>query len=351
VAVTKYVYDGDVVLQETDGSGVTLTEYTSTGQGYGDLLSAYDGSAARYYEPDALGSTDALADQSQMVVDRWRYRAFGSAMQTTGVDSTPFTWVGRLGYYSDSETGLYQLGNGTRYYDPQTAQFLSPDPIGFAGGDSNLRRYGSNRSSIASDPSGLRPDYGREFLPLLRFENSLSLLPSPLAVLVQSMTCPLSEFEERVLREILTDDQEIFRNPAPLTRLAIAAKLQQCYGYLPPPIIDIYLPRFCDVLVKIGKSRIAALASNDYRQRERAGKMLLEYILVLLQGCGYAACELVYALENLTDAEAIDRVRQLIEQKPDVWDQSQPYRRGCVEAKTRIGLGCLGGGGVISKFS
>src|SRR5437868_631119 len=111
--VEEYVYDGDTVLQVTDGSGATQTDYTSTGEGYGDLLSSYDGSAAKYYEPDALGSTDALTDQSQTVVDRWRYRAFGTATQTTGADANAFTWVGRQGYVSDSQTGLYLLGSGT----------------------------------------------------------------------------------------------------------------------------------------------------------------------------------------------------------------------------------------------
>jgi hypothetical protein len=79
VAATKCVYDGDIVLQKYDGLGATLTEYTSTSRRYGDLLSAYDGSAAKYYEPDALASTDALANQSQTVMDRWRCRAFGDA--------------------------------------------------------------------------------------------------------------------------------------------------------------------------------------------------------------------------------------------------------------------------------
>jgi hypothetical protein len=31
--VTKYVYDGDAVLQETDGAGVTQVTYTLTGPG------------------------------------------------------------------------------------------------------------------------------------------------------------------------------------------------------------------------------------------------------------------------------------------------------------------------------
>ena len=151
--VRKYIYDGDAVLQETDGAGNVLTEYTRTGGGYGDLLSAYDGTNARYYEPDALGSTDALADQSQAVADRWSYRAFGTASQTAGTDATPFTWVGRQGYFSDSETGLYLLGSGTRYYDPTTAVFISQDPVGFWG-DLHLYRYAANNSVNLIDPSG-----------------------------------------------------------------------------------------------------------------------------------------------------------------------------------------------------
>jgi RHS repeat-associated protein len=153
--VTKYIYDGDAVLQETDGAGNVLTEYTRTGPGYGDLLSAYDGPSAKYFEPDGLGSTDALADQSQAVTDRWAYRAFGSTIHVTGSDSTPFAWVGRQGYFADAETGLYLLGSGTRYYDPATAQFLSNDPIGVSSGDSNHRRYVGNSPVRRVDPSGL----------------------------------------------------------------------------------------------------------------------------------------------------------------------------------------------------
>ena len=132
MTVQKYIYDGDAVLQETDGAGVTQVTYTRTPGAFGDLLSEFDGTSAKYYEPDGLGSTDALSDQSQAVTDRWAYRAFGAAVHVTGTDPTPFTWVGRLGYFSDSDTGLYLLGNGTRYYDPATAQFLSKDPVGLA---------------------------------------------------------------------------------------------------------------------------------------------------------------------------------------------------------------------------
>ena len=42
-----------------------------------------------------------------------------------------------------------------RYYDPKVGRFLSEDPIGFAGGDSNLYRYVSNNSIKYRDPRGL----------------------------------------------------------------------------------------------------------------------------------------------------------------------------------------------------
>lgn len=76
MGVTKYFYDGDQVLQEYDGAGVVQKEYTWAGGGSEELLSEYDGVSEKYFESDALGSTDALADQSQTVVDRWKYRAF-----------------------------------------------------------------------------------------------------------------------------------------------------------------------------------------------------------------------------------------------------------------------------------
>jgi RHS repeat-associated protein len=136
---------------------VTQRTYTHDPGPFGGVLSVYDGTSAKYYEPDALGSTDALTDDAQAVTDRWAYRAFGSAVHVTGSDPTPFTWVGRLGYYADAETGLYQLGNGTRYYDSHTAQFLSRDPIEFSGGDSDLYRYAANRPVALIDPSGLFP--------------------------------------------------------------------------------------------------------------------------------------------------------------------------------------------------
>lgn len=52
----------------------------------------------------------------------------------------------------DATTGLYY--NRARYYDSATGRFLSRDPSGFAGGDSNLYRYLANSPVNGVDPTG-----------------------------------------------------------------------------------------------------------------------------------------------------------------------------------------------------
>ncbi|MEI8592575.1 RHS domain-containing protein, partial [Xenorhabdus bovienii] len=56
-----------------------------------------------------------------------------------------------MGQYEDEESGLYY--NRFRYYHPQTGQYLSPDPIGLAGGF-NPYSYVHNPTNFI-DPYGL----------------------------------------------------------------------------------------------------------------------------------------------------------------------------------------------------
>ena len=44
-----------------------------------------------------------------------------------------------------------------RHYDPQVGRFIQMDPIGLAGGDTNLYRYVKNSPLRFSDPLGLEP--------------------------------------------------------------------------------------------------------------------------------------------------------------------------------------------------
>lgn len=56
------------------------------------------------------------------------------------------------GQYYDEKTGLHY--NYHRYYDPKTGRYLTPDPIGLAGGI-NLFVYAGNNPINAIDPYGL----------------------------------------------------------------------------------------------------------------------------------------------------------------------------------------------------
>jgi RHS repeat-associated protein len=44
--------------------------------------------------------------------------------------------------------------HGARYYDPSAGRFLSEDPIGFKGGDTNFYRYVENNPVKHTDPKG-----------------------------------------------------------------------------------------------------------------------------------------------------------------------------------------------------
>jgi len=56
---------------------------------------------------------------------------------------------------SDHESGLHY--NWHRYYDPATGRYLTPDPIGFSGGDLNLYSYVFQNPVNLTDPSGNGP--------------------------------------------------------------------------------------------------------------------------------------------------------------------------------------------------
>ncbi len=77
----------------------------------------------------------------------WRYRE-GKAENDPNYTECPFRFAGQ---YEDEERGLYY--NRFRYYDRETGQYLSPDPIGLLGG---LNPYGYVHSPTGwVDPFGL----------------------------------------------------------------------------------------------------------------------------------------------------------------------------------------------------
>jgi RHS repeat-associated protein len=133
--ITRYLYDGPNVVTEYDEAGNATAKYTHN-LAVDDPLAVQQGSSTYYYHKDGLGSVTALTNAAGSVVKRYRYRGFGEIYSEPGSVVQPYTFTARE---RDPETGLYYYR--ARYYDPRAGRFISKDPIGFGGGDSNLYRY------------------------------------------------------------------------------------------------------------------------------------------------------------------------------------------------------------------
>ncbi|OGP87479.1 MAG: hypothetical protein A2156_10700, partial [Deltaproteobacteria bacterium RBG_16_48_10] len=99
---------------------------------------------------DHLGSPRLVVNiQNGAIAQEIEYDEFGRIIQDTNPGFQPFGFAGGLYAY---ETGLIHFG--ARSYDPQTGRWISKDPMGFEGGDTNLYGY------VLNDPVNLVDPYG-----------------------------------------------------------------------------------------------------------------------------------------------------------------------------------------------
>jgi len=107
-----------------------------------------------FYQCDHLGTPQELTDYEGKVAWSAQYTAWGEAKQAISEAANkagarnPIRFQGQ---YFDEETGLHY--NRYRYYDPNTARYLTQDPIRLAGGE-NLFQYAPNSTGWI-DPLGL----------------------------------------------------------------------------------------------------------------------------------------------------------------------------------------------------
>jgi RHS repeat-associated protein len=102
----------------------------------------------------------------------WRTRTTLWGTTTWNKDATAYTPLRFPGQYSDPETGLHY--NVNRHYDPETARYLTADPLGLAPAP-NPAAYVPNPHRW-TDPLGLAPECGeREFYTVQDRENAARL--------------------------------------------------------------------------------------------------------------------------------------------------------------------------------
>nr|WP_281241275.1 RHS repeat-associated core domain-containing protein [Thorsellia anophelis] len=133
----EYYYLGDPLIEEAPiyADGTVAFEHSTHWLYAPNQLTPtarYQQGELNYVITDQIGTpTELLAEDG---TGRWRvkHNLWGSILKQYSVNDDDFCNLRFPGQYLDNESGLHY--NRHRYYDPNTAQYLTTDPIGLAGG-------------------------------------------------------------------------------------------------------------------------------------------------------------------------------------------------------------------------
>ena len=182
---TTYVYSGDMLISQSDGTNTLGFAYDSQGMAIGFKY----GGNYYYYMRDLLGNVTAVADADGNLVAEYSYDAYGNLLSSSGAlaNINPIRY---RGYYYDSETSFYYLK--TRYYNPQWRRFINADSLFIAGENlingTNMYAYCYDNPVTYTDFSGLKPDKEKTLTILSKTVwvtskvTSVALLPVSFAV-------------------------------------------------------------------------------------------------------------------------------------------------------------------------
>ena len=149
--VEKYLWEGLTRLLAVYDGADNLVQRFSYADGRMPVTMTHGG-VTYYLGYDQVGSLRVITDAAGNVVKRIDYDSFGNIIADTNSGFTvPFGFAGGL---HDRDTGLVRFGY--RDYDPGTGRWTAKDPIGFAGGDTDLFGYVQNNPVNFVDAYGLK---------------------------------------------------------------------------------------------------------------------------------------------------------------------------------------------------
>jgi len=156
ITVKKYLWQGrNRLLAVYDGADNLVQRFVYA-DGRMPVAMAQEG-MTYYLAYDPVGSLRMVTDASGNTVKRIDYDSFGNILVDTNPSMTvPFGFAGGL---HDRDTGLVRFGY--RDYDPDIGRWTAKDPIGFAGGDTDLYGY------VFSDPVNFVDPYGLEMSDII----------------------------------------------------------------------------------------------------------------------------------------------------------------------------------------
>ena len=151
---TQFLYDGDALVAEYDGSNNVLRRYVH-GPEVDNPLIWFEGplttaAHASFLVSDRQGSIAGVANSSGAITANYAYDPYGVPNTWGGIGTDPrFRYTGQIAI---PEAQLYYYK--ARVYDPVSGKFLQTDPVGYK---DNLDLYGyvNDDPTDLTDPTGL----------------------------------------------------------------------------------------------------------------------------------------------------------------------------------------------------
>ncbi|MET3988020.1 putative T7SS-secreted protein [Streptomyces sp. PvR034] len=145
-----FTWDGTTLCEQTTGHVVLTWDHVGL-RPVSQTERRTDTDDERFFAivTDLIGTPTELIDEQGGLAWRTRTTLWGAT--TWNRDATAYTPLRFPGQYSDPESGLHY--NYFRYYDPESARYLSQDPLGLAP-DPNPATYVHN-PLLWADPLGL----------------------------------------------------------------------------------------------------------------------------------------------------------------------------------------------------
>ena len=137
--ITKYLYDGNLIIAEYDGTGNLVRNYFYSSTMNTPAFSLEKGNVY-FFHGDHIGTPIYINDINEVKVWEAKYDSFGDATVSISTFENNFRFPGQ---YFDSSTGFSY--NYYRYYNSQTGRYLTEDPLGFV---DSLNVY----SYVGNDP-------------------------------------------------------------------------------------------------------------------------------------------------------------------------------------------------------